>query len=436
MSTNNRFKDNPLFRPVFFAVLASVLVFIACNDNKLTLGEKYIESQTDINLIDTLSVSLSTMILDTVVTSNSGSLLVGNFRDGIFGEIASRSYFQIAIPDSFYVEENDVYDSLRLAILYNGYAFGDADRSQQITVHQLTENIELDENSIITSDVSFNYNPDPIGSVVHIPSQHSEADTLFIRIDDRIGLDLFAKMKDNSEYLADDESFMNYFHGLVLMEDDGDEGSIIGFNTDVKLILYTSRTELAHENINYEFGIEDFTKQFNHIMHDFASTRLNVLDDQKNDLPSAKTDGLSFLQGGLGLVLKVEFPSLPEILLRERGKIVKAQLSISPLASSYSDFKLPSELAVYESDKLNSLLDEAGEVALSVLTVDELYKEATVYLFDISNYLIEELADSYVDPDKGLIIALPSSYLNATFYRLVVDAENRNTKLKIYYLSY
>ena len=363
-------------------------------------------------------------------------MLIGNYRDDIFGKITSNSYFQIGKPASFDVQNDDIYDSLNLVLLYNKYYFGDTTQCQKISVHQLTENIEFDDDDIITSETSFNYNPNPIGSIIYTPEPNSPIDTLVIKISDYIGFDLFTKLREDSKILTNNESFINYFHGLVLVADDAYEGSIIGFNVnndDLKLILYASRMEYTSETISCEFAVYDSTKQFNNILHDFTSTQLNPLVKQRYELSSAETGGLSFLQGGIGLVVKVDFPSLQEILLLDRSIIVKAQLSISPLQNIYDDFDLPSVLIIYESDKLNRVQDG---VASSTLTIDEFYNEETAYFFDITEYLNDELADSYVDLEKGLLITLPSNYLKAGFYRLIIDAQNQNTKLKINYLSY
>jgi hypothetical protein len=237
--------------------------------------------------------------------------------------------------------------------------------------------------------------------------------------------------------------FTNYFHGLALIADDAYEGSIIGFSAteqDVRLVLFTSRRATTSERNNFEFRLKDPTKQFNNIAYDRSSTQLNTLGEQRNKLPSTATGGLSFLQGGIGLAIRVDFPSLQEALLFDRSVIVAGQLSIAPLRNSYNDFGLPSELILYESDGLNrrnaQLLTNQGGVASSTLVVDELYQEETTYSFDVTKYLNDELADSYVDPEKGLLVTLPASAENTRFYRFVADAKKRNTKLKIYYLSY
>jgi hypothetical protein len=440
---NGKLKPIGSFQNMLLALILviSMATFYGCNKNpgKFALGKEFIESQTNLTLIDTLSVNLSTVILDTVVTSGTGRLLIGNFQDNAFGKIKSSSYFQIGIPESFEVLDDEQYDSLRLAIRYCNYSFGDTTRIQKISVHQLTESIEFDEGSTFDGKSSFSYNPEPIGSIVFTPNPSNESDTLFIEISDDIGRDFFTLLRDDSEILTNNESFINYFHGLVLVADDAYEGSIIGFyasEANVELILHTSREDVSSEKMNYEFKLQDLTRQFNNIVHDFSSTQLYALVEQQNELPSSMTGGSVFLQGGIGLAIKVSFPSLPDLLLYDRGIIMKAQLSLAPLLNSYSEFALPSNLTIYNSDQVNRMLTDQGEIAWSSLTIDDIYQEETAYTFDITDYITYELSDSYVDPEKGLLITIPTTDVKSTFDRLILDAQNENTKLKIYYLSY
>jgi hypothetical protein len=439
MKTINKLRANFQKLLLLFIIFISSTLLNTCKENPgvFTLGEEFIESQTEINLIDTFSVNISTVILDTVVTSGTGNLLIGNYRDDIFGKITSHSYFQIGIPEIFDIENDDTYDSLNLIIRYNKYFFGDTTKDQRILVHQLTESIELNENDIITNKTSIDYNPDLIGSITFTPEPNNTMDTLFIKINDNVGFDLFTKLRDGSEIFSSNESFINYFHGLVLEADSTYEGSVIGFNAsedDVKFILYTTRETSTNEKINHEFKLTDITRQFNNIKHDFTSTQLYTLTEQRKGISNTETSGLSFLQGGIGLVIRIDFPSLQEILLLNRGKVLKAELSISPLSNSYKEFDLPAELVIYETDKLNRRNKQA--YYSSSLTMDELYHENTAYLFDVTDYLNDEMSDSYVDPEKGLLITLPYDDLNSRFYRTIIDAQNKNTKLKVYFLTY
>jgi len=419
-------------------VLFLSLLVSACQQTpgEYTLGQKYIESQTQLAVIDTFSVSLSTVILDTVSTSGTGSILVGRYQDALLGNVTSHSYFQVGVPGTTDIQKTDVYDSLSLIIRYNAYSFGDTTQIQKIDVHRLTEKIELNENNIITSKTTFDYDPAPLGSIVYIPVPHGSCDTVSIKISDEIGLDFYEKLKDNSEIMTDTDRFLNYFHGLVLRADANYAGAIVGFlgnGNAAKLILHTHRDGYTREEIDYEFGLYNDSRQFNQFEHDLSATALNGLVNQRNELSATKTGGLAFLQGGTGLVIRVDFPSLPEILMLDRGKIVEARLSLAPLENSFRESGLPDQLILYETEKLNRktslVLDDAGASVVSTLNLDQMYYENTHYVFDVTHFLTSELEDSYVDPRHGLLVTLPSEDL---FSRLVVA----KTELKIYYLSY
>lgn len=442
----NRISQNCFYNKYsILIVLISSFVFNACIENpgEFTLGDEFIETKTNLMLIDTFSVSLSTVILDTVGSNGTGSLFVGNYRDESFGYISSQSYLQIGVPDSYEFLDDEKYDSLSLIIKYNNYSYGDTTKSQKISVYQLTENIEYTYDEIITNRTSLGFNSNSIGSLQYTPKPNGLTDSLSIRISDNIGEDLFTKLKEDSQIITDSEVFIKYFHGLLLKAEDTNESSIIGFEAnadDVRLVLYTSREVLTTENKFYEFGLNDITKQFNNVSHNFSSTQLNNLVEQQGELSNTETSGLSFLQGGIGLTIKINFPSLSDILLFEKGTIMEAKLSIHPLINSYSKFSLPSELFIYKANNQNSindeLLTEQGYVASSTLNIDELYEEETTYEFDVTDYINEGITNSYINPDNGLLMSLSSDYLQKSFTRLIVDAQNKKTNLKIYYLTY
>jgi hypothetical protein len=198
-------------------------------------------------------------------------------------------------------------------------------------------------------------------------------------------------------------------------------------------VLYSSRQAYDYVTIKHSFKLEDISRQFNNINHDLSNTQLNNLIEQKTGLPANETGGLSFLQGIIGLVIRIDFPSLNDILFLESVKITEAQLSLSPLPGSYNDSGIPSELVLYESDKQNNRNEKT---ASSSLVLDGLYHEDTAYLFDITRYINDEIIDSFVDPENGLIISLPTTEQNSKFSNLILDAQNQKTELKIYYLSY
>jgi hypothetical protein len=431
---------------ITFLFLIPVLILNSCSDNpeEFTLGEKFIESQTNIRLIDTFTVNLSTVILDTMATGGTESMLVGIYDDENFGKITCSSFFRLEIPEDIDAETDDVYDSLCLVLEYNTYYAGDTTKTQKITVHQLTENIDIDDDEYLSNSSSFTYNPSPLGSITYKPRPNGEIDTLLIKLSDELGLDLFNKLVNESDIIEDSTQFIDYFHGLMLKADESYPGSVIGFNSgsgEIRMLLYSHTTSEESYEIVHEFGFTETEKQFNNIKHDFSSTQLSSLTKQRSQLPSSSTTGLSYLLGGVGLAIRVDFPTLPDLLLFEQGKIADAKLLISPAVNSYKEKSdLPPELILYYTDKLNRrnsrVVSSSGGYITSTLTFDDLYHEDTAFEFDLTNYLTEELTDSYINTEDGLLITLNSSNINTSLYRLIADSGSKSTKLKIYYLTY
>lgn len=429
-------------------LFCSLILISSCADNpsEFTLGEEFIESQTSIALIDTFSVNVSTVILDTINGNGTGSALVGTFSDEYIGKVTSNSYMQFGIPDNFSsMLSDEVYDSISLIIRYNDYSYGDTTQMQHIAVHQLTENIKYEDevNYTISSQTELGYLENSIGSIDYFPTPSNADDTLYIKLDDKLGLDLFNKIQDQSETLYTSGNFLNYFYGLVLKADETKEGAIISFQAHenaISMVVHTTREDISTEHYTYEFGIYNYEKQFNNINFDLSTTSLNKLLEQKNELNSNESAGMAFLQGGIGLALKVSFPSLSEVMLLDRGTIMEASLTLSILDNSFEYDLLPTSLVAYTTNRLNKatgfLYNNLGGTVYSTLSVDELYGEESTYEFDVTKYLTDEVSDSYVDPEQGVLISLPSGSQESTFTQVIIDAEHKNSNLKIYYVTY
>lgn len=426
----------------FFIYLLTCLsiVFIACQSapGDLLVDDEYLESQSNIWLMDTLTVELSTVIFDTMQTNSTGMMFIGDFEDNIFGHISCQSFFQVGLPTIENILENDEYDSLNLIITHSNYVFGDSTTTHNVFIHRLTERIEYDEDDRLTHDMSFAYDPNPAGTASFTPDPSNSTDTLFIRLDDELGLDLFTKMQDQAEILSDIEAFLGFLNGFLIKTDGTNRNAIVGFSSadeyDIKLILHTHReSSTAKIDITHNFNLYDISKQFNQILYDFSNTKLAPLKEQRNELASTETDGLAFLQGGLGLGIRIDFPSLEQFLLFERSEIAEAILYVAPQNNSYHEYDLPTSLWLNRSDKYNAL---NGYTASSSLIIDELYDEETAYYFNVTNYFTNELSDDYVDPENGLIFTLPTDEMKTSFSRLILDSNNSATKLKLYFLTY
>lgn len=75
--------------------------------------------------------------------------------------------------------------------------------------------------------------------------------------------------------------------------------------------------------------------QFNQIQTERSGTSLASLNTQREDLNSTLSGNKTFLQCGSGLMTKIGFPSMDQlILMKEEGVLLSAILEISPSDAS------------------------------------------------------------------------------------------------------
>ncbi len=426
------------------AFIAQVFILVSCSKdvNEFTLGQEFVESQTAIIIIDTFGIELSTVIIDSIPTSGTEAALIGSYEDETFGKVTSHSYFQVGLPEYTFIDDNDIYDSITLLLRYSGYSYGDTLQPLRIIVHRLLEEIEPDESGYLYNTSSFSYYLNDIGAKTFIPRPGID-DSVEIKLSDNIGMDLFNKLMDDDEVLSTEDNFLSYFNGIAIVSDENINRAIIGFKAieeDLLVRIYSHRIGETLTVLHNDFPLVYSDRQFNHIQHDFSNIVLDILERQKEAVASSTTGDKTYVQGGTALMTKIRFPSLQDILLFEQGIIIKAELVVTPVKSSYSVFSLPEDLILYETDKINRLgnviYNSDGSVTTASFVLDELYNEETSYTFDITEFINDELSDNYFDIDHGLLICLPSDRLLESFDRLILEAANPLPKLKLYYMTY
>ena len=85
------------YRLQFF--ILSALIQISCEKTQIQFGQAYVDNTfSNLVLVDTLSTQLSTVYTDSVPTSGSGVVLVGNYDDDAFGKITAKSFFEVVPP--------------------------------------------------------------------------------------------------------------------------------------------------------------------------------------------------------------------------------------------------------------------------------------------------------------------------------------------------
>lgn len=448
---------------LFIIVIVIFSIYSCTKSNNFSIGENFVDSQTNLKVLDTFKVDLSTILLDSIATTGTGVALVGQYSDNVFGSISSQSYFELGYPTTFpKIDNTIVYDSANFILCYSKYYYGDTTKLMTLSIQQLTERITLDPvTNLLYNTSKISYSPLILGTKVFYPRPKS-ADTLITIPVNSIGKKIFDLIQTNNEIISSSDEFLNYLEGFAITSETGysksikgTNSSILGFKADknhILLKLYYHTTDniptLKSFSISFNSTSTGTTStsssyQFNTIKYDLSDSPLSKINALKNILSSQETDNKAYLQCMLGLMPKVQFPTLQDLFLYNRWKIVKAELIVAPVKTSYTTFKLPSQLYLYNTDKqnqINSVLTvnglSSGNPVVSSLNVDDLYNENTTYTFNITNFITTELADSYFDYQNGLLIGLKTSDLMSSFTRMIVDNKNPPVKLRLYYLTY
>lgn len=427
---------------VILSVLIILLIFFnSCNtDNEdFTLGSNFVEKSTKIIQVDTFSLELSTVIVDSLITSATGVILAGYHENGIFGKITANSFFRIGLPDQtfYYINDDDIYDSLTLEMPYSKYCYGDTNAIQEIEIYKLQERLVRTEIPDYYNNSSINIYDYPIGELAYYPRPNRDS-TVEIRIDDLLGKDLFDKMKHNAEEVSSNSDFEEYIYGFAIIAKQIQSSSIIGFDcSDLKFNLYTSNIDVEKDAVIYEFPSSYLGYQFNQIICDRSGTILENLNSQKDQLDSYSADDKSFVQAGLGVLTKIKFPYLNNALFDESKLILSVELILKPDIESYES-GFPESLFLYETDKYHEfdINKDENYISSSVFNLDEMYHEETYYSFDITNFLQVQIDDNYIDNERCLLVTVPLAEYNTSLESFIVSADKDVNKKPILNITY
>lgn len=432
---------------LYFTIL-SCMVASCANENDLTqinIGDNFISSQTNFVIIDTFTVSMSTVLVDSIPTSGTGEILVGEYSDKSMGIINSQSFLQMGSPEKQSINAEAVFDSLVLELNYSSQYYGDTLQLQDLNVFRVTDDIELNDDNYLYNTSTFQCDETPIGSLQFYPCPNSET-LLTVRLNDDLGINFMNLMKEESSEITTSGKFVEYFKGIALKP--GTKNSCIysfqSVDTLVNMILYTHYIEETRIEKSYKFPLYTTNTSFNHIEADRTGTFIENIKTQREELSSASTGNMAFLQAGTGLVTRLDFPGIDRMLeMGFRNILYRAELVLKPVGNLYKPVELPSELGLYNTDKYNqfgaAVVNTSEETVYADFNLDEVYGENTFYQFDLTNYFINEFADGYVSTENGILVSFTDDIAKSTIKRVAFDARNGmafKPTLKLYYIFY
>ncbi|SDS19014.1 protein of unknown function [Polaribacter sp. KT25b] len=429
-------------------------VFLAsCDTDETTtyeVGSDFIENDVRVRVIDTFAIKAGTFKLDSLLTSSTNRILLGSVKDDNLGNLTAKSYMQL-ITSTYSVSTDAVYDSIGMILNYDSYYYGDTTKVQTYKLHRITETFEPIEGDYFYNTSFLDYDDETLGEISFTPKPNRETDSLFIKMDNVLGKEIFDKIVDNDINNSDD--FLQYFKGLAIIPETTQNTHVLGFNVSATSSLsgnscmrlyYSINDDDSEDNSYYiDFVISGAANQFNQIETDLSSSVLGNLEDEEEIKLSEDTNDLIFAQSGSGIAARIEMPSIKKLLeLSENATTLSATLSFNPLLGSYDENNpLPESLLVYIVDHKNRIIktlsDLDGNVTSAILYKDDSeFNDNIYYSIDLSGF-VEEILFSDIDLNYALMIQYQDYSNNVN--NLVIEnnlSTNNNVKLSVKYLNY
>jgi len=443
------------YRNHIFLYLIAVfftLVLAACSKPQIRFDGVYNpDNATNVIAIDTFSVQVSSVFLDSFPTNGTRAQLLGKYIDPFFGIITTQSYTDIGAPVFPPAITNySVYDSIALIMRIDRTFYGDTSNVQGFLVSQLAQTMNFPPNQTsFYNNSSIPYNPTVLGSayvkirpLAGVTSQ-LRGDSVVITMPNSMGEALFGLLYRQPDTLTNPAQFREYFKGLTVYPDPNYPGATYGFKDTLTLRIYYHEPGVVAAYKTVDFSTVNKFSQFNEITADRTGTPLASISHTNPEIQSTATGNQAFLQPITSIYTKLLFPTISNLLgYQDYLAIMKAQLVIKPIAGTYSpSFALPPAVNLALTNEGNTI----GTVlpyGSGSLNIDYLYGTNTSYSYDITTYIQGALNQGAASNAKnGLILITPSTVYNTTFNRAVIgNAYNsllsNQISLIIYYASY
>lgn len=424
---------------------AGLFLLSACEKSGFSYENATNNEDVQYTLLDTFSIQMRTVQLDSIPTSGTATALIGGYTDPVFGRIETGTYFKVTMPSDREVDIRAVYDSMELIMRPNSYWYGDTLAPHNFLVYKLSKELALpDEYTRLFSHQQF-----PIESMpwadTSITMRPVLGEALHIRLSDVKGRELFQLLRDKAQEVSTDDHFAEYFKGMAIRG--SNNRAVYGFHAmDTSLYIrlhYHVATNVIEEKY-FDFKMSNSELQFNEIKNDRAGTPLESLTTDPAGLSTTATNNQAFVQSLTRTVARMDFPgiaALPE--LGKYGRIMRAELVLKPVFSTYYNYALPPKMTLCPADNRHYVA--SGDTLLSQygtqygnMFVDLQNPDNTAYVYDVTDYcraLIDMNAYTY----RGLLFMPNYGDFYTTFNRLVIgDKANSQyrAQLKIYYLLY
>ncbi|RAJ02633.1 uncharacterized protein DUF4270 [Chitinophaga skermanii] len=431
-------------RLCLLVVFAAVVSLVSCDKEGFSYQNAANPNESNYLLLDTLTVNMSTIQLDSFTTNSSGVALVGKYTDPAFGKIEAYTNYHVGVPTEKTLASKALYDSIEIILKPNGYYYGDSTLPQTFQVYKLADKISIPKEQYSLFNTTTTATESTPVAVSQQLIRPSEKKAVRIILPNTIGNELFEMIKNNKQEVSTNEHFLNYFKGLSIRGGINNSMLLSYLATDSGMVmrLHYHENNQELERKHFDFPLTGSGLQYNHISYDRSGTPLTAFTRENKVISSTALDNVAYLQSFTGLVTRLDIPALRDLpKMGKFGKIMAAELQLRPVAGTYDLLSLPESITLCGADRLNNVTDSLvntldGSIQHGSLTIDKLYHENTKYTYDVTSYCTFQTTATDLT-SKGLLL-YPNGH-NVMANRAVLgDTKNKlnRVSLKVYYLLY
>ncbi len=422
-------------RSVGFVCVMVGAALTSCSESSI-IGEDFVgEESFSLLYIDTVTVPISTTKFDSLITSQSGNLLIGNNSNANLGTILADAFFLLDKTEGVIsIGDGLKYDSITLNLPMDGYTnyLGESGVYRTILVEQLTEELtRLDDFALYNNSVVEGVDDDLelLGEKEFLFTE-DRIRNLEISLDYQWGLKLFDALRNNIELLTADHEFKEHLKGFRISFAEEDT-PFIGLRADsVSLTIHTSDNfTTPPESISYEFDV-GFSPYFTRIDQKNVPEAFSGVMGLEDEISSDQTGNLSLIASGLGYAVKLDLdPIRNSFLLIEDALMVSTILEMQWLEAGENQH-LPDTLQANLVDE--SFIDIAGETLYMHLTKEDDFERNRFYSMDMTS--IVDLLLSLPQEEKYFLLLTLKDF-NTTITTVLLADQSFDSHLKIYTVS-
>ncbi len=394
-----------LRRLLIFLVIAIVGCEAENEASPFDAGEDFTNSNVRVLSIDSLSVVMTTFKFDSISTSDADRLLVGQYEDEFFGATRSSSFFEMT-PESYEISDDAELDSIGLVLGYDRYYYNDTTQLMTINVHKLSDEVRAVDGAFYnTSEIAFD--PMPIASITVSP--RPSEDSLYISIPSYYLEDVFESIRENN--IDDDNDLQQVLKGFTLQAAETDNAAVIGFSkeaTSTYLRFFYSVSDDIDDNNGFDIRINTANvTSFNNISSLPNASGLDLLIDQEVNLPSVESDDRAYMQSGVGIATRIQFPSVKDLLdIPGDGTILSATLRVQPTDVRRELLPIRDSINVAIVDQNNEVarvLENGLGQVYALLDEEEEEFGGAFYDISVGTYLEQKINET-VSVDDAIVI--------------------------------